>query len=108
MLYIKDDSALTGTAVQQGAIVATGTIRVFRALGAHNDTGATVTLKAYLVAEGGSADDALNLTIERAVPTGKTDECKELIGRGLNAGGKLMVLGLNMTFGYTAIDTIIS
>lgn len=104
MITILDSSQLAALAAI-GGVVPAGVKRNYKAVGAHNDTAAAVTLTVHLVPTGGIADNS-NRIINRLVPVDKTDMCPELVGRGLNAGGTLYVGGAGLNFGYTAIDTI--
>lgn len=105
-IAIIDSTELSGSLTQLGETIPNGIIRVFKAMGAHNDTGGTVTLTVHLVPNGGVADST-NRFINRPVVNGVTDLCPELIGRGLKEGGKLFVSGLGLNMGGTAIDTIL-
>lgn len=104
-ITIVDPIQLTAGLGIAGPVIADGSSRVFKAAGAHNDTGATVTLTVHLVPKGGNPDTS-NRLISRAVANNKTDMCPELLGRGLSSGGTLQVSGAGLNFGYTAIDTI--
>lgn len=103
-LKIQDPAAL-GAAASIGGAVPVGYIRNFVAAGAYNNTPDPILLTIYLVPKGG-VPDASNKLLERSIPGRKTDMCQELIGRGLNAEGTLQVGGAGLTFGFTAIDTI--
>lgn len=102
MITIQDPINIGASPTTVGTAVPDGLQRKFIAAGAHNDTGGVVTLKVSLVASSGSA----SLLINRAVGINKTDTLPELIGRGLNAGGSLLVEGSGLNVGFTSIDSI--
>lgn len=103
-ITIQDPVTLAALAAIGGVIPA-GVTRNFKAVGAHNPTGAPIVLTVHLVPLNGAADNS-NKLFSRSVPAGLTDMCQELIGRGLKTGGQLFVNGAGLTFGFTAIDTI--
>jgi hypothetical protein len=95
------DPMLIGNAVPEGVI------RNFKAVGINNPTGAAISCSVYLVPKGTNPDGTVNQVISRTILPNKTDMCCELLARGLNAGGRLFVLGAGLTVGYTSIDTVL-
>lgn len=89
-----------------GTSVVTGMIRSFQSAGVHNPGNDPVEFSMHLVPKDAEAIPN-NRIIKRTVPAGKTDLCNELIGRSLDEGGTLVMSGVGLTFGYTAIDTLI-
>jgi len=103
-ITIKEPTVLAAIAAI-GEVMPVGTSRVYTAAGAHNPTGAPVTLTVHLVPANGAPADS-NRILNRNVAAGKTDLCLELIGRGLPAGSQLYAGGAGINFGYTAVDTV--
>lgn len=103
-VYIFDPVQITGTAATYGVIVPTLTKRVIKSASVTNTTGAPVALTVYLVPFGGTAGAANTFISTRTVAAGETYNCPELVGKGLNAGGFLQALGLNLTLAYAATD----
>lgn len=105
-VYIADPAQLTGSATTYGTVVAGLAKRVIKSAALTNTTGAPVACTVYLVPSGGTAGAANTFISARTVAAGETYNCPELVGKGLNAGGFVQALGLNVTFGYSATDII--
>jgi hypothetical protein len=103
-VYISDPVQLTASAATYGAVVATLTRRIIKSASVVNTTGSPVALTIYLVPSGGAAGASNTLISARTVAAGETYNCPELIGKGINAGGFLQALGLNLTLSYSATD----
>lgn len=106
-LTIQDNIPLTAALDAIGGTVTVGVQRIFKAVGVHNPTGLPVPLLVYLVPFGEVAGDDY-LVIDRPVLANKSDLCLQLIGRGLNGGGTLMVSADGCNIGFTSIDTVIA
>lgn len=105
-VYVFDGGQLTGSAATQGTTVGSNTKRVIKSAQLCNTTGGAVACTVYLVPSGGSAGASNTYISARAIAAGETYNCPELIGQGLNAGGFVQALGLNVTFKYTAVDIV--
>jgi hypothetical protein len=103
-VYISDPVQLTASAATYGIVVPALTKRVIRSASVTNTTGAPVALTVYLVPLGGTAAAANTIISARTIAVGETYNCPELVGKGINAGGFLQALGLNLTLAYTATD----
>lgn len=101
--YIFDGTLMTGSAATYGAAVPANTKRTFRAMKLYNGTSAPVVCEVHLIASGGTASDA-NRVIHRTIDVEETYLCPEVVGEGLNAGGFVQALGLDVSIRYTATD----
>lgn len=102
-LSILDGTLLTGSAATYGTTVPANTKRIFRSASLYNGTAAPVQCEVHLIASGGTASDT-NRVILRTIAAEETYNCPELINQGLNAGGFVQALGLDVSFRYTATD----
>lgn len=102
-LYILDGALLTGSAATYGTAVPTATKRVIKAAKLYNGTAAPVVCEVHMIASGGTASDT-NRVINRTIGVEETYLCPEMINEGLNAGGFIQALGLNVSFRYTATE----
>ena len=104
---IQDNVLLAAGNIVVGGPVPSGLQRIYTAVSVRNPTGASITLTLHLVPDGAAAS-ATNTIFSRPVLAGKTDVCLQVIGRGLNANGTLVINAPACTVGYTAIDTIVA
>lgn len=102
--YILDGILMTGAVANYGTAVPANTKRTFNAMKLYNGTAAPVICNVHLIPSGGSASDA-NRVISRTVSVEETYSCPEVISEGLNAGGFVQALGLDVSIRYTATDT---
>lgn len=105
-VYIFDGAQLTASAATYGTTVGALTKRVVKSAQLCNTTAGAVACTVYLVPSGGTAGASNTYISARSIAAGETYNCPELIGQGLNAGGFVQALGLNVTFKYTAVDIV--
>lgn len=103
-LYILDGTLLTASAATYGTAVPTLTKRVIRSMALYNGTAAPVLCQVHLIASGGTASDT-NRVINRTLAAEETYNCPEVVNQGMNAGGFVQALGLDVSIRYTATDT---
>lgn len=101
--FIFDGSTLTAAMTDQGAIVAVNTKRVIQSASLVNTTTAPVPCSVNFVDAGGVARPKISA---RPVAAGETYNCPELVGKGINALGKVQALGAGVSFDYTAIEIV--
>lgn len=105
-VYIFDGAQLTGAAATYGTVVPVLTKRVIRAAVLTNTTGSPVACTVYMVPSGGTAGASNTIVPSISIAAGGSYTCPEMIGEGLNAGGFIQALGLNVTFKYTATEIV--
>lgn len=105
-VVVVDGAQLTAAAATYGSVVGANTKRIIKAATLTNTTAGAVACTVYLVPSGGTAGASNTVISALSIAAGASYSCPELIGRGLNAGGFLQALGLNVTLGYTAVDVV--
>lgn len=105
-VYAFDGAQLTGAAATYGSAVPALTKRVIKSAQLCNTTAAPVACTVYIVPSGGTAGASNTYVSARTIAAGETYNCPELVGQGINAGGFVQALGLNVTFKYTAVDIV--
>lgn len=105
-VYIADGAILTASASTQGNTVNSLTRRIIKSASLTNTTASPVACSVYLIPSGGTAGAANTFIVLRAIASGETYNCPELIGKGLNAGGFVQALGAGVSFAYSASDVV--
>ena len=98
-----DPALLTGSAATQGTATPANTKRIIRAATLYNGTSAPVVCEVHRIPSGGTASDT-NRVIHRTLAAEETYACPEMIGKGMNAGGFIQALGLDVSFSYEATE----
>lgn len=93
----------TANPVGVGEPIADGVNRIFKAVGIHNASPAPVLTSLHIVKPNAVADGS-NRLFTRSIPSGKSDMCPEIIGRGMKTGEQLFIIGNGVSIGYTAYD----
>jgi hypothetical protein len=94
----------TAAATPIGPAVPASTTRKFTKCTAYNGTGATVSIKVYLVPDTRVADTT-TCYVDYDLQARETYLCPEVVGAALKANGTVQVLGLGVTFSAVASDT---
>lgn len=101
--YIYEGGILGAALADQGVAVAANTKRIIQSAALVNTTAAPVLCSVQLFDEANVGHPKISA---RPIAPGETYLCPELIGKGLNALGKVQALGAGVSFDYTAVDIV--
>ncbi len=102
--YFYEGGQVPAAFAAAGTVVGANTKRQITAAVVCNDTGVARLFSARIT--GQTAAGAINLIISRPIGIGETYLCPELVGRGMNAGGFIEVLGdvAGLDFKYESLE----
>ncbi len=102
-IYILDAVLLAAAVANVGTAVPVNSKRIIRGATLYNGTAAPVVCQIHCIPSGGTASDT-NRVISRTIGVEETYKCPELVNKGMNAGGFVQGLGLDVSFSYESTD----
>lgn len=94
---------LTAALTDQGSIVPASHKRIIQSATLVNTTAATVPCTVNFVDAAAGVRPKISA---RPLIAGESYNCPELIGKGMEALGKVQAMGLGVSFDYTAVDIV--
>jgi hypothetical protein len=102
--YFYDGGSVGAAFAAAGTVVGDNTKRQITSAIVCNDTGVARLFSARIV--GATAAPAINLIMSRPIGIGESYSCGELVGRGMNDGGYIEVMGdvAGMDFKFESLE----